>query len=164
MKIIDIEITRLKEYENNPRVNDKAVAKVAASIDEFGFKVPIVVDSNNVIICGHTRLKAAKQLGLEVVPCIVADDLTDEQIKAFRLADNKTSNLPIGILQNLTKNLPRLTLICRFSALNTAATREQAQRNATTFPTRFPRFTKLLLSAPTRSSKNKYLIVYRGKV
>lgn len=90
MKIIDVKITSLKEYKNNPRVNDKAVAKVAASIDEFGFKVPIVIDGNNVIICGHTRLKAAKQLGLEVVPCIVADDLTDEQIKAFRLADNKT--------------------------------------------------------------------------
>lgn len=90
MKIIDVEITRLKEYENNPRVNDKAVDKVAASIREFGFKVPIVIDTDNVIICGHTRLKAARRLGLDVVPCIVADDLTDEQIRAFRLADNKT--------------------------------------------------------------------------
>lgn len=66
---------------------------MAASIKEFGFKVPIVVDKNNVIIAGHTRLKAAQKLGLEEVPVIVADDLTEEQIKAFRLADNKVSEL-----------------------------------------------------------------------
>lgn len=90
MKITEIEITSLKEYENNPRHNDAAVEKVAASIREFGFKVPIVIDADNVIVCGHTRKKAAEKLGLDVVPCIVADDLTEEQIKAFRLADNKT--------------------------------------------------------------------------
>lgn len=78
-------------YENNPRNNDEAVKYVAESIKEFGFKVPIVVDCNNVIVCGHTRYKAAKELGIEEVPCIVADDLTEEQIKAFRLADNKVS-------------------------------------------------------------------------
>ena len=110
MKIIDIAITRLKEYKNNPRVNDKAVAKVAASIDEFGFKVPIVVDSNNVIICGHTRLKAAQSLGLEVVPCIVADDLSDEQIKAFRLVDNKTSEFAEWDIEKLDEELAALEL------------------------------------------------------
>lgn len=93
MKIFDIEITNLIDYENNPRVNDAAVEKVAASIREFGFKVPIIIDKDNVIICGHTRKKAAHLLGLDVVPCIVADDLTDEQIKAFRLADNKTGEI-----------------------------------------------------------------------
>ena len=91
MKIIDIAIDKLKEYENNPRVNDAAVEKVAASIHEFGFKVPVIVDNENVIVCGHTRVKAAKRLNLAAVPCIVADDLSDEQIKAFRLADNKTA-------------------------------------------------------------------------
>lgn len=78
-------------YEKNPRKNDGAVKYVAESIKEFGFKVPIVVDNNNVIVAGHTRLKAAKRLGLEKVPVIIADDLTEEQIKAFRLADNKVS-------------------------------------------------------------------------
>ena len=80
-------------YANNPRLNDNAVDAVAASIKEFGFKVPIVVDGENVIINGHTRLKAAHKLGLKQVPVIVADDLTPEQVKAFRLADNKTSEL-----------------------------------------------------------------------
>lgn len=110
MKIIDVEITRLKEYENNPRKNDKAVDKVAASIREFGFKVPIVIDSNNVIVCGHTRLLAAKRLNLDVVPCIVADDLTDEQIKAFRLADNKTSEFAEWDIEKLDEELAALEL------------------------------------------------------
>ena len=110
MEIIDIEIARLKEYENNPRKNDKAIAKVAASIREFGFKVPIVIDSNNVIVCGHTRLKAAQSLGLAVVPCIVADDLTDEQIKAFRLADNKTSEFADWDIEKLDEELAALEI------------------------------------------------------
>ena len=82
-------IAEVKPYEKNPRKNDQSVDKVANSIKEFGFKVPIVVDKNNIIVCGHTRYKAAKKLGLSVVPCVVADDLTEEQIKAYRLADNK---------------------------------------------------------------------------
>lgn len=89
MEIINKKIDDLKPYENNPRFNDDAVKYVANSIKEFGFKVPIVVDKNNVIVAGHTRYKASKQLGLKEVPCIIADDLTDEQLKAFRLADNK---------------------------------------------------------------------------
>ena len=93
MKIIEVEIEKLKEYENNPRHNEGAVDAVAESIKEFGFKVPIVIDSDGVIIAGHTRRKAALKLGLEKVPCIIADDLTPEQIKAFRLADNKTGEL-----------------------------------------------------------------------
>lgn len=84
-------ITELKPYEKNPRINDNAVEYVANSIKEFGFKVPIVIDQNYVIVAGHTRLKAAKQLGLKEIPVIIADDLTPEQIKAFRLADNKTA-------------------------------------------------------------------------
>lgn len=93
MHITEIRVSELKEYENNPRHNDGAVSAVAESIKQFGFKVPIVVDRDNVIVAGHTRLKAARQLGLDAVPCIVADDLTPEQIKAFRLADNKTGEL-----------------------------------------------------------------------
>ena len=80
-------------YVNNPRQNDDAVDAVASSIKNFGFKVPIVVDGQNEIVNGHTRLKAAKKLGLDEVPVIVADDLTPEQIKAFRLADNKVGEI-----------------------------------------------------------------------
>lgn len=108
MKIIDFKIDSLKEYKNNPRFNDDAVDKVAASIKEFGFKVPIVVDKDNVIIAGHTRLKAAKSLGLDTVPCIIADDLTEEQVKAFRLADNKTGELAEWDFAKLEEELAEL--------------------------------------------------------
>lgn len=91
MNIKQMKVDELIPYENNPRNNDDAVKYVANSIREFGFKVPIIIDKNNVIVAGHTRLKAAQELQLEYVPCIIADDLTDEQIKAFRLADNKVS-------------------------------------------------------------------------
>lgn len=91
MKILNLKTDQLIPYINNPRNNDDAVDKVAASIKEFGFKVPIIINKDNVIVTGHTRLKAAKKLGIEEVPCIIADDLTDAQIKAFRIADNKVS-------------------------------------------------------------------------
>lgn len=93
MKIINMPIGSLVPYANNPRKNADAVDSVAASIKEFGFKVPIVIDKNKVIVAGHTRLYAAKKLGMSEIPCIVADDLTDAQIKAFRLADNKLAEL-----------------------------------------------------------------------
>ena len=93
LKIVEVNINDLKEYENNPRNNEEAVEPVANSIKEFGFKVPIIIDKENVIIAGHTRLKAAKKLKLEKVPCVIADDLTEEQIRAFRLADNKVSEI-----------------------------------------------------------------------
>lgn len=93
MNIIQEQVSNIKVYENNPRKNDQAVSAVAESIRSFGFKVPLVIDKENVIIAGHTRLKAAIRLGLEFVPCIVADDLTEEQVQAFRLADNKTGEL-----------------------------------------------------------------------
>ena len=93
MKVIDVKTTDLLPYANNPRNNDGAVEAVANSIKQFGFKVPIVIDKDNIIVAGHTRLKAAQELGLETVPCIIADDLTDAQIKAFRVADNKTAEL-----------------------------------------------------------------------
>lgn len=91
MEIQEKKIKELIPYEKNPRKNDAAVEYVTNSIKEFGFKVPIVIDKNGVIVCGHTRYKAAQRLRLKTVPCIIADDLNDEQIKAFRLADNKVS-------------------------------------------------------------------------
>lgn len=93
MNIIDKNIDELREYKNNPRMNEAAVEAVANSIREFGFKVPIIIDADGVIVAGHTRKKAAERLGLKTVPCIVADDLTPEQVKAFRLADNKVAEL-----------------------------------------------------------------------
>lgn len=91
MEIVIKKIDEIKPYENNPRFNDEAVEFVANSIKEFGFKVPIVIDKDGVIVAGHTRYKASLELGLKEVPCIIADDLDENQIKAFRLADNKVS-------------------------------------------------------------------------
>lgn len=91
MQIFDKLIGELTPYEKNPRKNQAAVAKVAASIREFGFKVPMVITPAGEVVAGHTRLLAAKEIGLTTVPCVIADDLTPEQIKAFRLADNKTA-------------------------------------------------------------------------
>lgn len=91
MEIVNVSIDDLIPYENNPRNNERAIEKVANSISEFGFKVPIIIDKDNVIVCGHTRYLAAKQLEMAQIPCIMANDLTEEQIKAFRLVDNKTS-------------------------------------------------------------------------
>lgn len=87
------DIDRVRPYPNNPRNNKKAIQSVANSIKEFGFKVPIVVDTEGVVITGHTRRLAALSLGMKTVPVIVADDLTEQQIKAFRLADNKVAEI-----------------------------------------------------------------------
>ena len=91
MEIVMRSIQEIRPYEKNPRKNDDAVKYVVQSIKQFGFKVPIVIDRDGVIVAGHTRYKAAKELEMDSVPCIIADDLTDKQIKAFRLTDNKVS-------------------------------------------------------------------------
>lgn len=105
MNIVQKKLEDLIPYENNPRNNDEAVSYVAESIKEFGFKVPIIIDKNNIIVAGHTRYKASKQLGIKEVPCLVADDLTEEQIKAFRLADNKVSEIATWDLDKLELEL-----------------------------------------------------------
>ena len=89
--IIYKNIDELKEYKKNPRVNDNSIKEVAESIKRYGFKIPILIDKNNVIICGHTRYRASKLLNIKKIPCIVEEKLNDEQIKAFRLVDNKVS-------------------------------------------------------------------------
>ena len=91
MLVKNVKISDIIPYENNPRKNDNAVEYVANSIKEFGFQVPIVIDKDNVIVAGHTRYKAAKKLKLKNVPVVIAENLTPEQIKAFRIADNKTA-------------------------------------------------------------------------
>lgn len=105
MQIIDKNIMDLVPYENNPRKNDEAVEYVLESIKNFGFKVPIIIDKDNIIVAGHTRYKAAKKLKMKTVPCIVADDLSEEQIKAFRLADNKVSEFAEWDLELLEDEL-----------------------------------------------------------
>lgn len=110
MNIKMMELTILKEYENNPRQNDEAVDKVAESIKNFGFKVPIVVDKNLEIIAGHTRRKAALKLGIEKVPVIIADDLSDDQIKAFRLADNKVAEFSDWDIELLMSELEEIEM------------------------------------------------------
>lgn len=105
IKIIYKNIDELVPYENNPRDNTAAIDAVAASIKEFGFKNPIIIDSDNVIVAGHTRLKAAQKLKIQNVPCVVADDLTQEQVNAFRLADNKTAELAEWDLELLNSEL-----------------------------------------------------------
>ena len=105
MNIIEKPINEVIPYEKNPRINDNAVPAVMKSIEEFGFKVPIVIDKNGTIVTGHTLLKAAKKLGMKTVPCIVADDLTPEQIKAFRLADNKVAEAAEWDMELLNEEL-----------------------------------------------------------
>lgn len=110
MKVKQMKISELKPYENNPRNNESAVDYVANSIKEFGFQVPIVVDKDNVIVAGHTRYKAAQKLGLTEVPVVVAEGLTPKQIKAFRLADNKTAEKAGWDYQKLTEEIADIEL------------------------------------------------------
>lgn len=92
-KIVYKKVSELKLNPKNPRKNDDAVDTVAKSIQEFGFKNPLIIDGNGIVWCGNTRLKASRKLGLEEVPCIVADDLTEEQIRKLALIDNKSSEI-----------------------------------------------------------------------
>lgn len=109
MEVLQRPIGEITPYEKNPRNNDGAVDAVAASIREFGWQQPIVVDKNGVIIAGHTRYKAARKLGLKEVPVVVAENLTEEQIKAYRLADNKTGELAGWDFSALEEELGALT-------------------------------------------------------
>lgn len=103
-----VDINLIVPYENNARLNDNAVPALMKSIRQFGFKVPIVLTPNYEIVCGHTRVKAAKKLGMEKIPCVFADDLTEEQIKAFRLADNKVSEIAMWDMEKLDKELSEI--------------------------------------------------------
>lgn len=111
MKKIEIKyipIDDIKPYINNPRLNEEAIPYVMNSIKEFGFKNPIILDKNNVIVAGHTRLESAKRLNMKEVPVIYADDLTEEQIKAFRLADNKVAEKSLWNYTKLDEELENI--------------------------------------------------------
>ncbi len=103
-----IPVTDLHGYEGNPRNNEPAIEPVKKSIEAFGFKVPLQIDDDNVIINGHTRLAAAIALGMEKVPCVRCSDLTPEQARAFRLIDNKTSELALWDAEKLDEELRAL--------------------------------------------------------
>ena len=110
MQIKEVKIGDLLPYENNPRINDGAVEYVANSIKEFGFKVPIVITKDKEIVAGHTRYKAAQRLKMKEVPCIVADDLSPAQIKAFRLADNKVAEFAQWDIEGLNLELDNIDI------------------------------------------------------
>lgn len=113
MQIEMVPITDLVPYANNPRRNARSVAGVASSIREFGFKIPMVIDQNNTIVCGHTRYEASKKLGMEEVPCVRVDDLTEDQINAFRLADNKVAETSKWDVKKLQVELSKIQLDMR---------------------------------------------------
>lgn len=108
LEIKYIPIDDIKPYKNNPRLNEEAIPYVMNSIKEFGFKNPIILDKNNVIVAGHTRLESAKRLNMEEVPVIYADDLTEEQVKAFRLADNKVAEKSLWDYTKLDEELENI--------------------------------------------------------
>lgn len=110
MNIREVSIARLKEYENNPRNNDLAVEKVKYSIERFGFLFPVVVDMNYTIVAGHTRVRACREMGIQSVPCIIADELTEDQINLFRLVDNKTSEYSDWDFEKLKNELSLVDL------------------------------------------------------
>ena len=110
MEIVYRGIDEIRPYENNPRKNDGAVDAVAASIREFGWKVPVVIDKDGVIVAGHTRYKAAQKLGIERIPCVIITDLTEEQIKAYRLVDNKVSEFSRWDYDLLKKEIETITI------------------------------------------------------
>ena len=111
MDIKNVSIYDIAPYEDNPRKNEDAVQVVMNSIKEFGIKQPLVLDENNVIVVGHTRFEAAKRLGYKEVPCVIASDLTEEQITAYRLADNKTNEYSKWDMQLLSGELALITNI-----------------------------------------------------
>lgn len=108
MKPIEVPVAEIFPYENNPRRNEKAVDAVMNSIRQFGFKNPIIVDENMVIISGHTRRLAALKLGLKMVPVVIAKDLTEEQIRAFRLADNRVASFSTWDVEKLKQEISEI--------------------------------------------------------
>lgn len=105
LDIINVNIDDIKPYWNNPRDNSEAIEYLKKSIIKFGFQNPLVLDKNYVVICGHTRLEAAKQLGLKVLPCNIAEELTEEQVNAYRLADNKVQEFSSWDFDKLQEEL-----------------------------------------------------------
>lgn len=111
MKIVYKVPEELKDYENNPRINEKAIEPVSKSIEKFGFLVPVIIDKNNVIVAGHVRKRAAITLNIKEIPCIYAENLNEEQIKAFRLIENKTSEFADWDIEKMQEELNEIVNI-----------------------------------------------------
>ena len=126
MELVNKDIMELKPYPNNPRKSMATTSKVKKSIKEFGFKQPIVLDKDNVIIVGHSRFYAAKELGLKKVPCVVAVDLNPTQIKAYRIADNRISQDAEWDVDLLTVELKQLN-ISKFDFSQTGFSKEELE-------------------------------------
>lgn len=105
MRVQDTDISKIKPYKNNPRDNSEAIGEVAKSIKAYGFQQPIVVDKDGIIIVGHTRYEAAKSLGLKTVPVVWASNLNEQQVKGYRLADNKTNDYSVWDNKKLLQEL-----------------------------------------------------------
>jgi hypothetical protein len=140
MNIIEKKVKDLKPYEKNPRLNEDAVKYVAESIKEFGFKVPIVIDKDNNIVCGHTRWKACKKLKIDTVPCVVADDLTEEQIRAYRLADNKVGEKAEWDFDLLESELDELSIDMTKFGFDALAEEMQEQTEKYTSKVNIPQY------------------------
>ena len=153
MDVIEKKLKDRKPYEKNPRKNDGAVDAVAHSISSFGFRVPLVVDSKGVIVCGHTRYKAAKKLKLDTVPCVIADDLTEEQIKAYRLADNKVAELADWDIDLLNEELDGIFDIDMSDFGFDLAEEEQEQED---FETRKKEFEERMASGELSEDSEEY--------
>ena len=105
MNIVELEIDEIKPYKDNPRVNKDAITVVKNSLSKFGWQQPLVLDKNNEIVVGHTRYYAAIELSMKKIPCLIADDLNDEKIKAYRIMDNKSSEYASWNYGLLTKEM-----------------------------------------------------------
>ena len=128
-----VKVSDISGYAYNPRKNDAAVDYVVNSIREFGFRVPLVLDQDNVIVCGHTRLKAAKKLGMETVPCVIVTDLTEDQLNAYRLADNRTQELSSWDFSRLMDELTEIDVdmsLFGFAKMEDVEEREAAPRTS----------------------------------
>ena len=138
MEIKEVAICDIKPYEYNPRNNIAAVGQIARSIKEFGFKVPLVIDKNNIIICGHTRYEAAKKLKLKTVPCILADDLSEEQVRAFRIIDNKTAEISTWDKELFNAELLKFDTFdfkpFKIEPFETKTNTEDTEKNSVSFP------------------------------
>lgn len=110
LNIVYMPIDDIIPYKNNARRNEEAVPVVKASIEQFGFRVPVCVDRDNVLVYGHTRLLAARELGMTELPVVRADDLTPAQVRAFRLADNKVAEKSGWDFEKLAKELDKITI------------------------------------------------------
>lgn len=142
LKMVYRSIESILPYEKNPRINDEAVSAVKESIQEFGFKIPVVLSADDVIVAGHTRIKAAKELGMTEVPCIIADDLSEEQIRAFRLADNKSAEIATwddALLQEELENIFNINMEL-FGFLDEALPDPVEEDNKYTMETKIPQY------------------------